>query len=139
MNRADMLTIFNHCSPVGSDAERVLELETVEASYSEVAVFMQDVDDYVLKGIESGQFDDHELDVVRSRRHADMFEAASKYYRALEGILKMERGQIRSLADCEMLTELKETLDELSEPFSNDPAFIAFLSMKRAAKLGKDA
>jgi hypothetical protein len=100
---------------------------------------MQDVDDYVLKGIESGQFDDHELDVVRSRRHADMFEAASKYYRALEGILKMERGKIQSLPDREMLAELKETLDLLSEPFSNDPAFISFLNMKRAAKLGDDA
>jgi len=140
------------------DAEGVLlEFGEVQASYSDIRVFLQDVADFALVGIDAGVFDGdyfenikHSnvtgpgvfttqiLDVIRSRRHADMLEAATKYYRVLNGILKLERGQIRLLPERERLAELKEKLDLLSEPFSGDPAFISFLRMKRAAALGDE-
>ncbi len=63
-------------------------------------------------------------EVQRSKRHADMIDAAKEYYRALE---EGKEG------DDDEVAKLKAKLDELIEPFSDDPAFVAFLNMKRAA------
>jgi len=63
-------------------------------------------------------------DVQRSKRHTDMIEAAKKYYGVLEGVKKASDAEV---------AQLKAKLDELVEPFSDDPAFVAFLNMKRAA------
>lgn len=58
----------------------------------------------------------------RSHRHQEMMEAARKYYAALEDA-KGARGQ--------KLKQLKQHLDELSAPFSDDVAYHAFLEMQR--------
>ncbi|NQU20190.1 MAG: AAA family ATPase [Candidatus Nealsonbacteria bacterium] len=63
-------------------------------------------------------------DVQRSKRHADMIEAAKQYYGVLQGEKKASEAEV---------AQLKTKLDELAEPFSDDPAFVAFLNMKRAA------
>lgn len=60
-------------------------------------------------------------------QYAEMMEVAKQYYQALEGADRKSS---------EELEALKEYLDVVSEPFSDDPAFIAFLNMKRASKLG---
>ncbi|HYO51478.1 AAA family ATPase [Archangium sp.] len=60
----------------------------------------------------------------RSYRHQQMLDAARAYYEALEEA-KGARGP--------RLTELKQRLDELSAPFSDDVAYHAFLEMKRRA------
>jgi hypothetical protein len=58
-----------------------------------------------------------------------MYETAKEYYRVLE------KGKI---ADSQEKEELKRKLDKLSAPFSNNPAYHAFLEMERmAAGLGK--
>jgi hypothetical protein len=61
----------------------------------------------------------------RSERFLRMVEAAEKYYRALDAVPEAtpeERGR------------LKQELDALSAPFSDDPAFVAFLNVERAAR-----
>lgn len=60
----------------------------------------------------------------RSERHRRMMEAAKEYYSALEEA---------KTASPERLAQLKERLDELSAPFSDDVAYHAFLETKRAA------
>lgn len=55
----------------------------------------------------------------RYRRHGKMMEVAKKYYALLEG------GKTPP-------EKLKTKLDILLEPFSDDPAFTAFLQMRRA-------
>ncbi len=62
--------------------------------------------------------------VQRSERHTNMIEAAKQYYGVLEGVKKASDAEV---------ARLKAKLDELVEPFSDDPAFVAFLNMKRAA------
>jgi predicted ATP-binding protein involved in virulence len=59
-----------------------------------------------------------------SKRLQDMYDAAKKYYTLLE--------QSKD-ADSAELEELKNKLDELSMPFSDDVAYHAFLEFKRAA------
>ncbi|MHA7634558.1 AAA family ATPase [Corallococcus sp. M7] len=58
----------------------------------------------------------------RSHRHQVMMEAARKYYAALEQA-KGSKGK--------ELQRLKQELDELSAPFSDDVAYHAFLEMQR--------
>lgn len=60
----------------------------------------------------------------RSSRHQRMLEAARKYYAALEEA----KG-----AGGPQLAALKQELDRLSAPFSDDVAYHAFLEMKRRA------
>jgi predicted ATP-binding protein involved in virulence len=62
----------------------------------------------------------------RSERHQQMFEAAKEYYEALEQAKGAENAQ---------LEEVKQKLDELSAPFSDDMAYHAFLEMERLAAL----
>ena len=61
----------------------------------------------------------------RSRRYQDMMRAAEEYYKAIED----SNGRNRKDIDA-----LRERLDELEEPFADNPAFVAFLRMERAAK-----
>jgi len=66
----------------------------------------------------------------RSRRYQEMMTVAEKYYKLLE---KAES------AESEELKKLKEQLDQLSERFSDDVAYHAYLKMRRqAAGLGED-
>ncbi len=64
----------------------------------------------------------------RSQRHKEMYEVAEKYY----GLLQQAAG-----ASTEEKAILKQKLDELSAPFSDNVAYHAFLNMERiAAGLG---
>jgi len=67
----------------------------------------------------------------RSQRYLDMMAAAKEYYRVLE--------QAKN-APLEKIESLKNRLDELSAPFSDNIAYHAFLEMQReAAGLGRNA
>lgn len=66
----------------------------------------------------------------RSKRWQDMMQAAEEYYRVL---------QKAKNANPELLEELKVELDKLTLPFSDDPAYEAFLKMERLAALGEKA
>jgi len=61
----------------------------------------------------------------KSKRYLDMMKTAEKYYDLLE------KG--KSAENDKELNRIKNKLDELSIPFSDDPAFQAFLKMKRTA------
>jgi len=61
----------------------------------------------------------------RSERFLEMVAAAEAYYRALDAV---------PAAPPEERERLKLRLDELSAPFSDDPAFIAFLNVERVAR-----
>ena len=64
----------------------------------------------------------------KSERYLEMMEAAEEYYRVL---------QEAKDASSERLEKLKARLDELTIPYSDDPAYQAFLKMEReAAGLG---
>lgn len=65
-----------------------------------------------------------------SERKQDMLETAKKYYEVLEQARGVEGPELEGL---------KARLDELSTPFSEDPAYQAFLEMERVAALGKKA
>ena len=62
----------------------------------------------------------------RSRRYQDMMEAAEKYYQVLENA----GGE----SDQREIQQLREQLDLLEEPFADNPAYVAFLRLQRAAK-----
>ena len=65
----------------------------------------------------------------RSKRWKDMMQAAEEYYKVLEEAED---------ASSEEIEKLKTKLDELTLPFSDDPAYQAFLKMEReAAGLGE--
>jgi len=65
----------------------------------------------------------------RSQRYKDMYEAAKEYYRVLKSSKDAESGEKE---------RLKQRLDELSAPFSDNVGYHAFLEMERiAAGLGK--
>ncbi|MDY6805034.1 MAG: AAA family ATPase [Cyanobacteriota bacterium] len=66
----------------------------------------------------------------RSKRWHDMMRAAEEYY----GLLQEAKN-----ANPERLKELKIKLDKLTVPFSDDPAYEAFLKMERLAALGEKA
>lgn len=63
----------------------------------------------------------------RSQRYLDMMQAAEKYFTLLQQALP---------ADETELSKLKQALDSLSTPFSDDPAYQAFLNVERLAALG---
>ncbi len=63
----------------------------------------------------------------QSQRFLDMEKAAIEYYEALQGL----RG-----ASDEEKQRLKQKLDDLLEPYSDNPAFQAFLKMERQAVEG---
>jgi predicted ATP-binding protein involved in virulence len=63
----------------------------------------------------------------KSQRYLDMVDAAEEYYRLLR-----EGAPSNAL----QLAALKSRLDELTEPFSDDPAFQALLRVERIAALG---
>jgi hypothetical protein len=66
----------------------------------------------------------------RSHRYQQMYDTATQYYQVLE---KAEG------ADAEEKQQLKEELDELAAPFSDNVAYHAYLDKKRAAAgLGED-
>ena len=62
---------------------------------------------------------DDDNEDIRYRRHTEMMRVAAKYYAMLKD-------------DETPPAELKTKLDILQEPFSDDPAFVAFLRMRRA-------
>ena len=61
----------------------------------------------------------------KSKRYLDMIKTAEQYYDLLE------KG--KSAENDEELTRIKNKLDELSMPFSDNPALQAFLKMERTA------
>ncbi|MCA2873763.1 MAG: AAA family ATPase, partial [Microcystis sp. M055S1] len=63
-----------------------------------------------------------------SRRKLAMLNAAEEYYRVLQEAESL--GQDKQ----EELDVLKQRLDELSMPFSDNPAYHAFLKMERLAR-----
>ena len=63
-----------------------------------------------------------------SRRKLAMLKAAEEYYQVLQEAANLENG------DQQRLEILKQKLDELSLPFSDNPAYHAFLNMERLAK-----
>ena len=60
----------------------------------------------------------------KSERYLEMMKAAEEYYRVL---------QEAKDANSERIEELKDRLDELTIPYSDDPAYQAFLKMEREA------
>lgn len=67
----------------------------------------------------------------RSKRFWQMKEAASEYFEYLDSV------DSASELDPVKKNQLKIKLDELSAPFSDDPAYIAFLEGKRISLLGE--
>jgi predicted ATP-binding protein involved in virulence len=61
----------------------------------------------------------------KSKRYIDMMKVAEKYYKLLEEGKRIE--------DDDELKKIKRRLDELLIPYSEDPAFQAFLEMERKA------
>jgi predicted ATP-binding protein involved in virulence len=65
----------------------------------------------------------------RSRRYNEMYSAAKEYFQVLQEAENVSPDKKE---------ELKRRLDELSSPFSDNPAYHAFLEMERmAAGMGK--
>ena len=62
----------------------------------------------------------------QSQRFQQMMAVAEKYYRLIES------GSTEN--DSKKVKTLREQLDELEEPFADDPAYIAFLRLQRTAK-----
>ena len=87
--------------------------------------------EYVERSIEDIVEDVMGIEVPqRSKRFQQMFDAAKEYYKVL---------QEAEGASPEKKRELEQRLDELTEPFSDDVAYHAFLKMERiAAGLGGD-
>lgn len=81
--------------------------------------------EYAGKSIEDITEDEMGVPVPqRSRRNEEMVEAAKRYYEALESG-RQSNGQT--------LEQLKWRLDEMLMPYRDDPAYVAFLEMQRAA------
>ena len=90
-----------------------------DTSYSEdEGKSIEDIAEYIM-GIELPQY---------SRRKLAMLKAAEEYYQVLEEAANLENG------DQQRLEILKQKLDELSLPFSDNPAYHAFLNMERLAQ-----
>lgn len=73
----------------------------------------------VIQGVEMPQ---------RSQRYQEMMHAAEEFFRLLQQEVPIDEGE---------LAARKVKLDQLSAPYSNDPAYQAFLNRKRAAKFGE--
>jgi len=69
----------------------------------------------------------------RSQRHQNMIKAAEEYFKALREAQNVDAGTPHDEAS---LAALKARLDILSAPFSNDPAYQAFLNVERLSVLG---
>lgn len=93
-------------------------LELAGAEYEKLSI--EDIVESV-QGVEMPQ---------RSRRWLAMTEAAQQYYTLLRA---------PKPSDPQTLAALKQELDKLMEPFSDDPAYQAFLRMERLAALGEAA
>lgn len=65
----------------------------------------------------------------KSERYIEMMKVAEEYFR----ILRSEKA-----ATPEEKERVKEKLDELSAPFSDDPAYIALLKLERETQLGEE-
>ena len=61
-----------------------------------------------------------------SRRYMKMLTAAERYYTAID--------DAAAACDPAEIEKLRDHLDELEEPFADDPAYVAFLRAQRAAK-----
>ncbi len=61
-----------------------------------------------------------------SRRYMEMLKAAERYYTAID--------DAAAACDPAEIEKLRNCLDELEEPFADDPAYVAFLRAQRAAK-----
>ncbi|MEG0579917.1 MAG: AAA family ATPase, partial [Niameybacter sp.] len=59
-----------------------------------------------------------------SQKKREMFEAAKKYYEALNDLKQSQND--------DEITRLRETMDELTKPYADDIAYVAFLERKRA-------
>jgi len=95
-----------------------LDKPTATEEYENKSI--EDITEYVM-GVDIPQ---------RSERYQKMMEAAQEYYRVLQDAKD---------AHPERIEELKTKLDELTMPYSDDPAYHAFLKMEReAAGLGRD-
>ena len=62
----------------------------------------------------------------RSKRFHDMLRVAEQYYAALESM--------PADADHTAIQNLRKELDELEEPFADNPAYVAFLRLQRSNK-----
>ena len=62
----------------------------------------------------------------RSKRFQDMVDAAERYFRVIESSEEEE--------DPQVVQGLREQLDELEEPFADNPAYVAFLRLQRTAR-----
>ncbi len=89
----------------------------------------QEVEEYKNKSIEDiGEYVMGIENIQRSERYQEMMKVAEEYYRLLEESKK---------ADSDRIKQLKQKLDELIEPYSDEVAYHAFLKMERmAAGLG---
>ena len=65
----------------------------------------------------------------KSKRYQDMMKTAEQYFRLLRSTHP---------SSSEEKERLKQQLDELSIPFSDDPAYIALLKVERETMLGED-
>lgn len=63
-----------------------------------------------------------------SRRKLEMFDAAEKYYKVLEEAENTKQNNEQEIE------QLKQKLDELSMPFSDNLAYHAFLKLERLAR-----
>ena len=63
----------------------------------------------------------------QSQRFQKMVATAEEYYRLIES---------GSTEDDLEVKALRERLDELEEPFADNPAYVAFLRLQRTAKVG---
>lgn len=66
----------------------------------------------------------------QSQRFQNMVAVAEEYYRLIERIGTEDDSKVRAL---------RERLDELEEPFADNPAYVAFLRLQRTAKVGPTA
>ena len=64
----------------------------------------------------------------QSQRFQKMMAVAEKYYHLIESGLAEK--------DPEKIKILRDQLDELEEPFADNPAYVAFLRLQRTAKVG---
>ncbi len=101
---------FEHGAVVDMATGQFMQKPTKHASIEDIAEFNQHVE------IPS-----------KSQRYEDMVATAEQYY----ALLKTVNSSDEHSAEMQVL---KHKLDLLSEPFSDDPAFVAFLRMERAAK-----
>lgn len=97
-----------------------LDPETYEEEYSEYSdQSIEDITEEVM-GVEMPQ---------KSERYKQMMEVAEQYFR----ILREEQA-----SSPEEKEAIKQRLDELSIPFSDDPAYMALLKVERETYLGRD-